>query len=124
MKLCFHLKRSLSFEVQFAGKPPTTPAHKCSSAFLQTGPKTTNLWHKVNHIKDTKLHNINDDYNAKNYDEYIAEYKLLRTYEYDEYNPKHYASYNAEYKFTVVVFQIKCYLSIVHNVHSVQQSFS
>ena len=76
MKLFLHLKRSLSFQVQFAGKPPTTPAHKCSSAFLQTVPKTTKIWHKVIHIKYTNAHNISDNYNAENYDEYIAEYKF------------------------------------------------
>ena len=76
MKLILHLKRSLSFQVQFAGKPPTTPAHKCSSAFLQTVPKTTNISHKVNHIKYKNAHNTNDDYNAEDYDEYIAEYKF------------------------------------------------
>ena len=101
MKLFLHLKRSLSFQVQVARKPPTTPAHKCSSAFLQTVPKTTNIWHKVIHIKYTNVHNINDNYNAENYDEYIAEYQVLWTYEYDKYYPKHLMPVtNAENKFT------------------------
>ena len=51
MNLFLHLKRNLSPQVQFEGKLPTTPAHKCSSAFLQTVPNTTSISHKILHLK-------------------------------------------------------------------------